>query len=937
VGFGSGVALLTGSNNIFLGYNAGGVVDGCFNVAIGQLVCVASSSGSCQLAIGFAAGQNWLTGTSTKAIKPGAGIIDCANSCGTAGQVLVSTGANAVCWGAPAAATPSCLGTVLGRTGDIHGNNALGKMALGNITSNNFGGRANTAVGEFSGAGYCCPDYNTSVGFQSLLSAQGSYNTAVGALANNELVTGACNTVFGYRSGGKNNSGCCNTYTGFQSGCARVTGNSNVAIGADADSTSTAGSQNVAIGSSVRLASTTGSCQLAIGFSPTDNWLTGTSTKAIKPGAGIIDCANSCGTAGQVLVSTGANAVCWGTVGGGSPATPTTFGTVKGNVNNLCRNVSLGCNAFNVTGTGDDNTAVGDSALVSATTGFRNVAIGSKTLCSLTTGLQNIAIGMTAGQSITTGIDNVIVGSYSGNSQTTGNQNTFIGSMIGFMVPTTGSNNTSIGFMSGGFTTGSCNLAIGFQTSVANAAGSGQLSIGFAAGDCWWLRGNSTRAIQPGAGIIDCAGSCGTAGQVLMSNGANAICWGAGGGGASAATPTVAGTVLGRTSATSVALGCNALLSNTTGTNNTALGLSAGCAITTGSCNVAIGNGVQVASATGNCQLAIGYSSTCNWLTGCSDKTIRPGAGILDCVNSAGNAATPFANGQVLVSAGVDGVVWCNIPGAQALSVGGVLGCTIAAATALGCSSTSLAYALNPLCVQDSVSIGNNLVPSIPRIVGSVFVGARILGTGGGGTYTDSVVIGNRASCVGLGASQINNVVIGAYSASCHSGSCNTFVGACAAATGATIAGNNLTVIGYNAQPSSFLPANEVTLGNSSVVTLRAAVTSITGLSDARDKTDVTALPVGLDFVNSLNPVKFTWQMREPNEVKDGTSEAGFIAQDLQVAQETSGADYLGLVYDANPDKLEASAGKLIPVLVKAIQELSAKVEELEAKLEANG
>jgi hypothetical protein len=80
--------------------------------------------------------------------------------------------------------------------------------------------------------------------------------------------------------------------------------------------------------------------------------------------------------------------------------------------------------------------------------------------------------------------------------------------------------------------------------------------------------------------------------------------------------------------------------------------------------------------------------------------------------------------------------------------------------------------------------------------------------------------------------------------------------------------------------------------------------------------------------------------MREPNEVKDGTSEAGFIAQDLQAAQAAAGAGYLGLVYDEDPEKLEASAGKLIPVLVKAIQELSAQNKDLEsrlAKLEANG
>jgi hypothetical protein len=40
-------------------------------------------------------------------------------------------------------------------------------------------------------------------------------------------------------------------------------------------------------------------------------------------------------------------------------------------------------------------------------------------------------------------------------------------------------------------------------------------------------------------------------------------------------------------------------------------------------------------------------------------------------------------------------------------------------------------------------------------------------------------------------------------------------------------------------------------------------------------------------------------------------------------------------VYAENPDRLEASQGKLIPMMVKAIQELSTKIEELEAKLAA--
>jgi hypothetical protein len=182
----------------------------------------------------------------------------------------------------------------------------------------------------------------------------------------------------------------------------------------------------------------------------------------------------------------------------------------------------------------------------------------------------------------------------------------------------------------------------------------------------------------------------------------------------------------------------------------------------------------------------------------------------------------------------------------------------------------------------------------------------------------------------------LNNTALGSEAGrSLSTGTGNVFVGTLAGCTLTT--GNNNIVIGNGANAATTTVSNTVTLGNSAVTTIRAAVTTITAISDARDKTDIVTLPVGLDFVNSLNPVKFTWQQREPNEVKDGTSEAGFIAQELQAAESQYSADYLGLVYDENPEQLEASPGKLIPVLVKAIQELSAKVAELEEKLASNG
>jgi hypothetical protein len=119
-----------------------------------------------------------------------------------------------------------------------------------------------------------------------------------------------------------NLAGACNTAVGANSLCLS-NGSFNVALGHLAGCAITTGSNNLILGFSAQVPVATGSCQLAIGYSATANWLTGDSTKAIKPGAGIVDCANSCGTAGQVLMSNGANAVCWG---GGVSGT-FTFGT----------------------------------------------------------------------------------------------------------------------------------------------------------------------------------------------------------------------------------------------------------------------------------------------------------------------------------------------------------------------------------------------------------------------------------------------------------------------------------------------------------------------------------------------------------------------------------------------------------------------------------
>ena len=129
-------------------------------------------------------------------------------------------------------------------------------------------------------------------------------------------------------------------------------------------------------------------------------------------------------------------------------------------------------------------------------------------------------------------------------------------------------------------------------------------------------------------------------------------------------------------------------------------------------------------------------------------------------------------------------------------------------------------------------------------------------------------------------------------------------------------------------RPSTATANYQITLGDTSHNTLRCNVQSISSLSDQRDKTDIVDLPIGLDFLNTLKPRQFKWQTREGN-IKDNRVDTGFIAQELETVQ--ASYKYLRLVDDENPDRLEASEGNLMPLVVKAIQELSAKVTALEA------
>ena len=247
---------------------------------------------------------------------------------------------------------------------------------------------------------------------------------------------------------------------------------------------------------------------------------------------------------------------------------------------------------------------------------------------------------------------------------------------------------------------------------------------------------------------------------------------------------------------------------------------------------------------------------------------------------------------------------------------------------------------------NDIVSIGKNACASATNgLSQSSFLGSNVANNLTNGSY--NTFFGNWVTGQALTSGSSNalfgtdsgaaftsgdrNTLVGAQAGIFFtSGSDNTFIGMQA---GQNLSmGDYVTCIGSGSQPSGPNANQELTLGNSGLLTLRCAQQTIMSLSDRRDKNNIVPLTQGLDFVSKLQPVRFYWNMRDGGRV--GIPDTGFIAQDLQQVQiETEIIP--GLVYEANPDKLEASYAKLIPVLVKSIQDLKAIVDKQSAEIES--
>jgi hypothetical protein len=145
------------------------------------------------------------------------------------------------------------------------------------------------------------------------------------------------------------------------------------------------------------------------------------------------------------------------------------------------------------------------------------------------------------------------------------------------------------------------------------------------------------------------------------------------------------------------------------------------------------------------------------------------------------------------------------------------------------------------------------------------------------------------------------------------------------------------------------------------------AVNGTIQTSDARQKTDVVACDLGLDFLSTLKPVSYRWinaenvpvgkkQIGEEDQEvvnEDGSKSIikvpvyttiyepragvrrhyGLIAQDVEEA--LNGKDFAGFIHDKQTGEKGLRYDQFIPVLVKAVQELSNKVSEQQKEIAA--
>jgi hypothetical protein len=320
--------------------------------------------------------------------------------------------------------------------------------------------------------------------------------------------------------------------------------------------------------------------------------------------------------------------------------------------------------------------------------------------------------------------------------------------------------------------------------------------------------------------------------------------------------------------------------------------------------------------------------------------------------------AVPAANGYALTS-----------------TTGGTMSWASVAATPAG-STTQVQYNSSGAFAGSANMTFNGTTLTLANDL-TVGLGGYRLGTGGDasnmfflqagsstvitGTAFQNTAMGLYSLSSQTGTGFTNNT---AFGASClrylTTGTYNTAIGAGCGNSLTTGAGNVLLGSGANTSAASASQIvigegvtgqanSNVTIGNSlgKIYNAYTVNATWTQTSDGRLKNNIKDDSLGLSFINRLRPVTFNWKpsneidpslpyYNEVNQRNTTTVIHGLIAQEVKAALDAEGCSTFNGWDAGNEDTIQAISREMfISPLIKAIQELSAKLDAANARIAA--
>ena len=421
-------------------------------------------------------------------------------------------------------------------------------------------------------------------------------------------------------------------------------------------------------------------------------------------------------------------------------------------------------------------------------------------------------------------------------------------------------------------------------------------------------------------------------------------------------------TSLGQGADSNVAIGLDSLTDLTYGDHNIAIGHNSGANITTGESNISIGSYAGDGLTTANNNVAVGYAALSN-NAGSDNTAVGWGAGMANTSvkntfigRSAADVCTGERNvviGMNALGSGTD-MDKVTVIGQEALYTANnnAADGTVAIGWAAGYYSaptgdpTTGGNLLIGMAAGTDVSGADRGLTTGRK---NIAIGQESLGAnaGGGLTANQNTVMGYRAGYSLTGGDPDDNTFIGYRSGySATTGTDNTLIGSDTALSavggdGQIAIGKGVTCIADNTATLG-IGANTASLGLDGSDTSWAAASS-----DERLKENIQSCDVGLAFINDLRPVTYNWKKAKdvpknmPQYVEGseepvlgfnyGTKLHGFIAQEVKEAiDKHEGIKDSFKMWQLKDDGTQTVAdGAVIPMLVKAIQELSQQIEDL--------